>query len=142
MLSDASFNITANTFNEDDPLIITGALQPELYKRETTIHVGLDEESLISNDAASSSGPESGSESLLSRSGSHHNRPVLVTQRSSIGSGSGGRNSSAVPLGRLHFRLSYDFDKSDLLVHIVEGIYSRSLVGCFVCFLHLSTMTH
>ena len=24
-------------------------------------------------------------------------------------------------IGRLHFRLSYDFNKSDLLVHLIEG---------------------
>lgn len=27
--------------------------------------------------------------------------------------------------GRLHFRLSYDFDKSDFIVHVIEGL-------CFV----------
>lgn len=27
-------------------------------------------------------------------------------------------------LGRLHFRLSYDFDRSDLVVHLIEGKFA------------------
>lgn len=33
----------------------------------------------------------------------------------------GGSNKSGRSLGRLHFRLSYDFDRSDLVVHLIEG---------------------
>lgn len=33
----------------------------------------------------------------------------------------GGHNKSGKSLGRLHFRLSYDFDRSDLVVHLIEG---------------------
>ncbi|CAH1159704.1 unnamed protein product [Phaedon cochleariae] len=33
----------------------------------------------------------------------------------------GGNKSSAGSLGRLHFRLSYDFDRSDLVVHLIEA---------------------
>ena len=28
-----------------------------------------------------------------------------------------------IPLGRLHFGIKYDLDKSDLHVHVIEGIY-------------------
>lgn len=33
----------------------------------------------------------------------------------------GGDKSTGCNFGRLHFRLSYDFDRSDLVVHIIEG---------------------
>ncbi|KAG5879302.1 hypothetical protein JTB14_021959 [Gonioctena quinquepunctata] len=33
----------------------------------------------------------------------------------------GGANKSNASLGRLHFRLSYDFDRSDLVVHLIEA---------------------
>ncbi|KAJ8949692.1 hypothetical protein NQ314_008155, partial [Rhamnusium bicolor] len=33
----------------------------------------------------------------------------------------GGSNKSGLSLGRLHFRLSYDFDRSDLVVHLIEA---------------------
>lgn len=33
----------------------------------------------------------------------------------------GGSPRSGPALGRLHFRLKYDFDRSDLIVHLIEG---------------------
>lgn len=44
-----------------------------------------------------------------------------VTPQKSSGAASV-RSNSNIPLGRIHFRLSYDFDKSDLLVHLIEGM--------------------
>lgn len=35
----------------------------------------------------------------------------------------GGSPKYGPSLGRLHFRLKYDFDKSDLVVHLIEGTY-------------------
>lgn len=105
-----------------------GALQPDLYKRETTIHVGLpaDEQADPSDQSASND------------SSSDHGQQFNFQQVNSVSSGStssssaprnsiGGRSNSNVPLGRLHFRLSYDFDKSDLLVHLVEGMRSHPI---------------
>lgn len=40
--------------------------------------------------------------------------------------GSKSRNGSS--LGRLHFRLNYDFDRSDLTVHLIEGEYRSKIV--------------
>ncbi|XP_029849413.1 synaptotagmin-5 [Ixodes scapularis] len=41
---------------------------------------------------------------------------------SSCGSPSGSGGSVASKFGRLHFRLKYDFDKSDLVVHVIEAM--------------------
>lgn len=46
---------------------------------------------------------------------------------SSCGSPSGSGGSVASKFGRLHFRLKYDFDKSDLVVHVIEGEVLRIL---------------
>ena len=104
-----------------------GALQPDLYKRETTIHVGLptDDQDLLDQTNSDSSSSDHTQQTIHSQMNSG-SAPV-GTGPASTGSGSSargslsGRSSSAVPLGRLHFRLSYDFDKSDLLVHLIEG---------------------
>ncbi|KAJ8982659.1 hypothetical protein NQ317_019060 [Molorchus minor] len=37
----------------------------------------------------------------------------------------GGNNKPGPSLGRLHFRLSYDFDRSDLIVHLIEAYVTR-----------------
>lgn len=33
----------------------------------------------------------------------------------------GGTHNTSQSLGRLHFRLSYDYDRSDFVVHLIEG---------------------
>lgn len=35
----------------------------------------------------------------------------------------GGSPRSGPSLGRLHFRLKYDFDRSDLIIHLIEGMH-------------------
>ena len=124
-----------------------GALQPELYKREKTIHVGLpsnnmtDEQpendfmypdppstsSLSSTSSRGTSCIDGGATTDCSSAGrrSWASRSNSQQQRSSISSTQGRNSSSSVSFGRLHFRLAYDFDKSDLLVHLVEGNYSE-----------------
>ncbi|CAN7938433.1 unnamed protein product, partial [Ixodes hexagonus] len=47
---------------------------------------------------------------------------------SSCGSPSSSGGSVAPKFGRLHFRLKYDFDKSDLVVHVIEGETPISLI--------------
>lgn len=37
----------------------------------------------------------------------------------------GNKNRTGASLGRLHFRLKYDFDRSDLTVHLIEGELTR-----------------
>jgi len=126
-----------------------GALQPELYKREKTIHVGLPsnvtgDEQQQDNDFMYPDPPSTSSLSSTSSLGQQQTRGAggansvdgggasdcraswgsrsnSQQQRSSIGSNQGRNSSSSLSFGRLHFRLAYDFDKSDLLVHLVEG---------------------
>ncbi|XP_045031043.1 synaptotagmin-3 isoform X2 [Daphnia magna] len=103
-----------------------GALQPELYKRETSIHVGLpaddqDHSDHSTNESSLSDHIQSNHQQLNSSAGS-----VSITAASAAtpqkGSGAASvRSNSNIPLGRIHFRLSYDFDKSDLLVHLIEA---------------------
>ncbi|XP_057366847.1 synaptotagmin-3-like isoform X1 [Daphnia carinata] len=103
-----------------------GALQPELYKRETSIHVGLpaddqDHSDHSTNESSLSDHIQSNHQQLNSSAG-----PVSITAASAAApqkaSGAASvRSNSNIPLGRIHFRLSYDFDKSDLLVHLIEA---------------------
>ena len=103
-----------------------GALQPELYKRETSIHVGLpaddqEQSDHSTNDSSSSDHVQQSNSQQMNNSGSRNvaiSSSVSSQQKSSTSSI---RSNSNIPLGRLHFRLSYDFDKSDLLVHLIEG---------------------
>ena len=112
-----------------------GALQPELYKRETSIHVGLPADDLDHSDH--STNESSSSDHVQQPSSSYHQQmnsscsrsvPISVTSTAATASPaqksstSSIRSNSNIPLGRLHFRLSYDFDKSDLLVHLIEGM--------------------
>nr|CAH0111553.1 unnamed protein product [Daphnia galeata] len=111
-----------------------GALQPELYKRETSIHVGLPADDLDHSDH--STNESSSSDHVQQPSSSYHQQmnsscsravPISVTSTAATASPaqksstSSIRSNSNIPLGRLHFRLSYDFDKSDLLVHLIEA---------------------
>ena len=127
-----------------------GALQPELYKREKTIHVGLPsnvtaDDQQQDNDFMYPDPPSTSSLSSTSSLGGQQqtrgiggansvdgggasdcraswgSRSNSQQQRSSISSNQGRNSSSSLSFGRLHFRLAYDFDKSDLLVHLVEG---------------------
>ena len=76
-----------------------GTLQPELYRRETIIVLDNNGTSSTDEDGATASPPWSAETERAPR----------------------GRNATGVTIGRLHFRLSYDFNKSDLLVHLIEG---------------------
>lgn len=118
-----------------------GALQPELYKRETAIHVGLpaddQDQSDHSTNESSSSDPAAQHQHQQSSyyqqqqqmNSSSSSRPVPISTAPQKSSSSSIRSNSNIPLGRLHFRLSYDFDKSDLLVHLIEGTYDTQLVN-------------
>ncbi len=116
-----------------------GALQPELYKRETAIHVGLpaddQDQSDHSTNESSSSDPaaqhqhQQSSYHQQQMNSSSSSRPVPISTAPQKSSSASIRSNSNIPLGRLHFRLSYDFDKSDLLVHLIEGTYDTQLVN-------------
>lgn len=99
---------TISTTSAHTPL---GTLQPELYKRETSIVLGVynnsssDKEDELTNQGAASSKGTSPSAFLFLD-------PVRTTRN--------GRNSVSA-IGRLHFRLSYDFNKSDLVLQLIEG---------------------
>ncbi|XP_046654246.1 synaptotagmin-6-like isoform X2 [Daphnia pulicaria] len=110
-----------------------GALQPELYKRETAIHVGLpaDDQDQSDHSTNESSSSDPAAQHQLQQSSyyqqqqqmnsSSSSRPVPISTAPQKSSSSSIRSNSNIPLGRLHFRLSYDFDKSDLLVHLIEA---------------------
>lgn len=49
-------------------------------------------------------------------------QPDLYTRKDGPLFIGGGSPQNGPNLGRLHFRLKYDFDRSDLIVHLIEGL--------------------
>ena len=84
-------------------MTVLGTLQPELYKRETTIVMA---SKTTSGKAEEGDGAEATA------------FPFGEAERTRS---SRNRRNSAMAIGRLHFRLSYDFNKSDLIVNLIEG---------------------
>lgn len=87
-----------------------GTLQPELYKRETSIILGVCNNSSTDKEDEADEGASSSKGANLS---AFLFPDTVKTPRNC-------RNSISA-IGSLHFRLSYDFNKSDFVVQLIEG---------------------
>ena len=108
--STTSLSILTPTISSTPAHTPLGTLQPELYKRETSIVLGV----------CNSSPSDKEDETDQGATSSKGTNPSKFLFPDTVRTARNGRNSISA-IGRLHFRLSYDFNKSDFVVQLIEG---------------------
>merc|ERR1711911_235426 len=108
--STTSLSILTPTMSSTSAHTPLGTLQPELYKRETSIILGVCNNSSTDKEDEADEGASSSKGANLS---AFLFPDTVKTPRNC-------RNSISA-IGSLHFRLSYDFNKSDFVVQLIEG---------------------